>query len=307
MEIRAFISEHPKFGRMRSLLIDGEPFFAGKDAATALGYKDTDQALRMHVPDKSKRVLTAKDFKQVASNQEPVILTGSQMASNQANRETGTFFSDNAMGGVQRLTFISEAGLYKLILRSKLPAAEEFSDWVCEEVLTSIRKHGYYSLVSETKPVAEKPKKNQKRVDAQSSPAHAYVFLLVASSFFVVKIGISKDLKTRKKTVERETNATVCHIYQTALLPRKIARLLEKLCKEYFSSSGLSGEYFFADYNEVCKVLNMLEKMVEALPSVNDHVRAEELLQIADTMGNTPERKNILIEAANIIAGKKVA
>ena len=162
MEIRAFISEHPKFGRMRSLLIDGEPFFAGKDAATALGYKDTDQALRMHVPDKSKRVLTAKDFKQMASNQEPVILTGSQMASNQASRETGTFFSDNAMGEVQRLTFISEAGLYKLILRSKLPAAEEFSDWVCEEVLTSIRKHGYYSLVSETKPVAEKPQKESK-------------------------------------------------------------------------------------------------------------------------------------------------
>lgn len=176
-------------------------------------------------------------------------------------------------------------------------------------VFDALEQHYFNSppLAAETAPVAEKPQKNQKRADAQNSPARVYVFLLVASSFFAVKIGLSKDLETRKKTVERETNATVCHIYKTSLLPRKIARLLEKLCKEYFSSSRLSGEYFFTDYNEVCKVLNMLEKMVEALPSVNDHVRAEELLQIADTPGNTPERKNILIEAANIIAGKKVA
>ena len=133
------------------------------------------------------------------------------------------------------------------------------------------------------------------------------MFLLIACSFFTVKIGISKDVESRKKEVERETHAKVYHIYKTSLLPRKIARLLEKLCKEYFSSSRLSGEYFYADYDEVCKVLNTLEKLIEALPSVNDHVRAEELLQIADTMGNTPERKSLLIEAANLIAGKKVA
>ena len=50
------------------------------------------------------------------------------------------------MGGVQRLTFITEAGVYKLIFRSKLPNAEKFSDWVCDEVLPSIRKTGSYSV-----------------------------------------------------------------------------------------------------------------------------------------------------------------
>ena len=110
-----------------------------------------------------------------------------------------------------------------------------------------------------------------------------------------------------KKKIQQETNATVCQIYKTSLLPRKIARLLEKLCKKHFSSSRLSGEYFFADFDEVCKVLNTLEKFVETFPSVIDYAHADELLQIADTMGDTPERKNILIEAANLIAGKKVA
>ena len=57
-------------------------------------------------------------------------------------------FADEKMGGVQRLTFVNEAGLYRLVLRSKLPKAEEFSDWICEEVLPSIRRTGSYTLLS---------------------------------------------------------------------------------------------------------------------------------------------------------------
>jgi len=101
--------EHEEFGSVRVVMIDGEPWFVGKDVAEALGYSNTKDALSKHVPDKHKR--------------------GSQIATPY---------------GVQNFVVISEAGMYRLIFRSKLPAAEKFTDWVCEEVLPSIRKTGAY-------------------------------------------------------------------------------------------------------------------------------------------------------------------
>ena len=103
------IFKHPDFGDVRIIEIDGKPFFVGKDVAVALDYSNPRDALAKHVPDKFKRV--------------------SQIAT---------------PGGEQKMTLISEAGMYKLVMRSKLPNAEKFSDWTCEEVLPSIRKTGMY-------------------------------------------------------------------------------------------------------------------------------------------------------------------
>lgn len=100
-----------EFGNVRAMLIGGEPWFVGKDIATALGYKNPQKALRDHVPDKFKTV-----------------------------NET---FTVNGTAPI----LINEAGMYKLVFRSKLENAEKFSDWVCEDVLPSIRKTGSYSLV----------------------------------------------------------------------------------------------------------------------------------------------------------------
>ena len=101
-----------EFGNVRAMLIEGEPWFVGKDVATALGYKKPADAVRKHVPAKYKGV-----------------------------------FKTETPGGKQDVTFIKEAGLYKLIMRSELENAEKFSDWVCEDVLPQIRKTGSYSLV----------------------------------------------------------------------------------------------------------------------------------------------------------------
>ncbi|MBQ4404496.1 MAG: hypothetical protein II857_08805 [Selenomonadaceae bacterium] len=108
MEIQIF--NHPKFGDVRVVELDGEAFFVGRDVATALGYAKPENALATHVPDKYKKVTPIQ----------------------------GT------LGGTQNMTVINEAGLYKLVMRSKLPNAEKFSDWVCEEVVPSIRKQGMY-------------------------------------------------------------------------------------------------------------------------------------------------------------------
>lgn len=111
------IFKSAEFGSVRAMLIDGEPWFVGKDVATALGYSNSRKALKDHVPDKYKKAdVTIRDV------------------------------SSNGVEQRRNVTLINEAGLYKLVMRSELESAEEFSDWVCEGVLPSIRKTGSYSI-----------------------------------------------------------------------------------------------------------------------------------------------------------------
>ncbi|MBQ3442330.1 MAG: hypothetical protein IJG33_03690 [Selenomonadaceae bacterium] len=105
--------EHEQFGQFRYIKRDEEIWFVGKDVAVALGYKESEKAVREHVPDK---------FKGVSVLDTP--------------------------GGNQKVVIISEAGLYRLAFSSKLPSAVKFTDWVCEEVLPSIRKYGFYGLLN---------------------------------------------------------------------------------------------------------------------------------------------------------------
>lgn len=95
--------------QVRTVTIDNEPYFVGKDVAKILGYSRTADAIRKHVDSEDKGV---------------------------AKMETP--------GGNQDLQVINESGLYSLILSSKLPQAKEFKRWVTSEVLPSIRKHGAY-------------------------------------------------------------------------------------------------------------------------------------------------------------------
>ena len=105
-EIKIF--ENEKFGQVRILEIENEPYFVGKDVAEILGYTNTRKALIDHVDEEDK-------------------------TSNEMLRVNGT-----------NLTLINESGLYSLILKSKLPQAKQFKRWVTNEVLPNIRKHGAY-------------------------------------------------------------------------------------------------------------------------------------------------------------------
>lgn len=102
---------NPEFGAVRAVEVDGEPWFVGKDVAQALGYNDTDQALRKHVDDEDK--LTRR-------------------------------FDGSGQG--RSMTTINESGLYSLVLSSKLPGAKKFKRWVTSDVLPTIRKTGGYQL-----------------------------------------------------------------------------------------------------------------------------------------------------------------
>ena len=251
MESEVFIFEHPKFGKIRGLVINGEPKFVGNDVATSLGYKDTVNALKTHVPEKFKCVINAKILK--------------QMASESKGGDSPLFDFDSPRG----LTFINEAGLYKLILRSKLPAAEEFSDWVCEEVLPSIRKTGSYSLTAAPAP-AVKP-----------DLARVYLLLLSDGTVQILKIGQSKNVRARVAKIERETGLNVVDIYFTPYMPREIARLVEWTSQKKLSAWHVKGEFFSVEFEEARKVVDYSVEIAFAkLPGTFG--REKNFLQAAD-------------------------
>ena len=105
------IFNNKEFGEIRTIVVNGEPMFVGKDVASALGYKDTAKAIRVHVDEEDKGV--------------------DEM---------------DTPGGKQNITVINESGLYSLILSSHLPSAKKFKHWITSEVIPSIRKNGLYAV-----------------------------------------------------------------------------------------------------------------------------------------------------------------
>lgn len=129
------VFENPEFGSIRTVELDGEPWLVGKDVATALGYKNPQEAIRTHVDDEDKGVSE--------------ILTP---------------------GGKQSVPIINESGLYSLVLSSKLPTARKFRRWVTSEVLPSIRKTGGYTakpMTSYQQMMAETRRRNAQIQEAR--------------------------------------------------------------------------------------------------------------------------------------------
>ena len=101
------VFNNPEFGDIRTIEIDGKPYFVGTDVAKALGYNNPRDAVSRHC-------------KGVVKHDTPT------------------------SSGVQSMSYINEGDLYRLIMKSKLPSAEKFESWVMDEVLPSIRKTGAY-------------------------------------------------------------------------------------------------------------------------------------------------------------------
>lgn len=106
-EITIFNSQ--EFGNIRTVTIDGEPWFVGKDVAEALGFTNPRDAISTHVFDEDKGVE-----------------------------------SIDTLGGKQKMTVVNESGLYALIFGSRLKSAQRFKHWVTSDVLPEVRKTGGY-------------------------------------------------------------------------------------------------------------------------------------------------------------------
>lgn len=130
--VQTFTSE--KFGDMRTVEIDGEPWFAGKDVAGALGYSNTKDAIATHIDEEDKRILQRSEITTLENHLPKSALPVNFVPANIPNRG---------------LTIINESGLYSLILSSKLPAAKEFKRWVTHDVIPAIRKTGGYFMGEE--------------------------------------------------------------------------------------------------------------------------------------------------------------
>lgn len=105
------IFKNAEFGSIRTLQINGEPYFVGRDVAEILGYSNSRKALADYVAEEDKGVTKC-----------------------------------DILGGTQEMTVINESGLYSLILSSNLPTARRFKRWVTSEVLPTIRRHGVYAV-----------------------------------------------------------------------------------------------------------------------------------------------------------------
>lgn len=108
------VFENPEFGRIFAQKDNGQTWLKGKDLAEALGYVDTDKAIRMRVHEDDK---LPRQF--------------------------------SGAGQMREAIFVNESGMYSLILSSKLPKAKAFKHWVTSEVLPSIRETGGYAKGNE--------------------------------------------------------------------------------------------------------------------------------------------------------------
>ena len=135
------IYENSMFGKLRFVFIDEDPWFVAKDVCTCLGLSNSrDSVSSLDKDEKCSQLLYTA-------------------------------------GGLQKLTVVSEAGLYSLILRSRQPKAKEFKRWVLHDVLPTIRKTGYYSGVEYKRAVTRKGSEERvclhRNALAMAAAAHA--------------------------------------------------------------------------------------------------------------------------------------
>lgn len=126
------IYQSEEFGQIRTVMVENQPWFVGRDVASALQYKDSTNALKSHVDADDKMGWR--------------ITTPSR--------------------GVQSMIIINESGLYALIFGSKLESAKRFKRWVTSEVLPAIRKTGIYRVKGRAAVLPDPKQQEQKLIES---------------------------------------------------------------------------------------------------------------------------------------------
>ena len=242
MENKIQIFEHEKFGKIRTVIVDGKIHFVAVDVCLALEIKNSRDALTRLESDEKMTI----------------DLTGSH---------------SGKRGGAQFMTVVNEPGLYRLIFSSRKKEALEFQRWVYHEVLPSIHKTCLYSIEQ----IVEQFLKSA----TSALPVQMCVYVLEMNNVNV-KIGITSNFFKRKRSIETGSGLKVIRYFNTHYINEKYARLIESLCHEIFSSSKLNGEFFSVEFDEACKVVEYFAKLVAAAPIVSDLKRGGKILKLVD-------------------------
>ncbi len=166
-ENEIILFKHEEFGEIRTMNIDGEPWFVGKDVAEILGYAKARNAIAKHIDEEDK-----KDA--------PI---------------------QGVLGGTQSMTIINESGLYSLILSSKLPSAKKFKRWVTAEVLPSLRKHGAYFTAEALHKVMSDPRELAKLLTTLADEQEKNKQLEEENAFLSVKAKYYDQILNSKNAV----------------------------------------------------------------------------------------------------------
>ncbi len=135
------IFENAEFGKVRTIVKDGEPYFIGKDVADILGYTNSRKAIGDHVDEEDKNTVTIRD----------------------------------GIQGNPNLTIINESGVYALIFGSKLPKAKQFKRWVTSEVLPAIRKTGSYNTIPKERSAFKEQELKARMLNARVRESNQYL------------------------------------------------------------------------------------------------------------------------------------
>lgn len=127
MENQVQVAYHEHFGKVRVVILNGTVYFVGRDAAKALGFKNTEGAIKKHVEKEDKIIYRPSEMGGQVRG--AAIVTGSIL--------------------------INESGLWSLVLRSKLPSAKEFQRWLTSEVIPEIMRTGSYNAPPDTRLTTE--------------------------------------------------------------------------------------------------------------------------------------------------------
>lgn len=218
-ELQIFNNE--EFGQIRTIQLNNETYFIGKDVAEALGYAKARNAIATHVEEEDR-----KDA--------PI---------------------QGDLGGTQQMTIINESGLYALIFGSKLESAKRFKHWVTSEVLPSIRKTGRYqvpmSTAEQIQILAQGNVELEQKIDSVDKDLQEFKREMPLLAIECQQITEAKNKKVVPLLGGKDSNA-----YRNASLRGKVYRDLEGQLRREFGVSS----YKAIHRNQTDKALEIISE-----------------------------------------------
>ena len=208
---------HEKFGKIRTIIIDGKIWFVAVDVCKALDLSNTTAALS-RLDDDEKKIV---DLNIISG------ATGGGWIKNEVN-------------------VINEPGLYRLIFSSKKSEAKEFQRWVYHKVLPSIMKNSKIRIIQELV---------KSSLKSLLTPLLICVYAVEMSNG-TVKIGKTKILEKRAGIIATSSGLTILNSYHTEYVHYSIAAEIEMACHRTFSAYRTKGEFFNITFAEACAELD---------------------------------------------------